>query len=98
MDRREFAETIRALETLSSAHMGWYRNEPSGRYKPKIVEFMPTYARGLRTEYGIAMEVAQDGQSWIPGFLEEVTREDARAACVAMAAISERLLDALRFR
>lgn len=64
MDRREFAETIRALETLSSAHMGWYRNDPSGRYKPKIVEFMPTYARGLPTEHGIAMEVAQEGQSW----------------------------------
>jgi thiamine transporter ThiT len=65
LDRREFAETIQALETLSSAHMGWYRNEPAGRYKAKLTEFMDVYARGgLPDEHGITMEVSADGQSW----------------------------------
>ena len=64
LDRREFAETIRALEVLSSAHMGWFRREPVGRYKVKVAEFMGTFARGLPEGHGIAMEVADDGQSW----------------------------------
>ena len=64
MDRREFDETIRALEALSSAHMGWYRHEPAGRYRDKIADFMSIYARGLREEHGITMKVAGDGQSW----------------------------------
>jgi hypothetical protein len=64
LDRREFAETIRALETLSTAHMGWYRKDPAGRYKARVAEFMSTFARGLPEEHGITMEVSVDGQSW----------------------------------
>lgn len=64
LDRREHAATIRALETLSSAHMGWYRNAPEGRYKAKVAEFLPTFARGLPEDHGITMEVRGDGQAW----------------------------------
>lgn len=64
LDRREFADTVRALETLSSAHMGWYRNPLEGRYKAKVGSFLATFARNLPEEHGIVMEVSKDGQTW----------------------------------
>ena len=36
-DKREFRETIRALEWLHTCQMGWYRREPVG-YKPDLIE------------------------------------------------------------
>lgn len=64
LDRREFAETISALELLSSAHMGWYRNPPEGRYKRDVSGVLSVFARGLPEEHGIVMKVRKNGQAW----------------------------------
>lgn len=64
LDRREFAETIRALELMSSAQMGWYRNEPAGSYKVWPGAVISALTRGLPEDHGVTVEVADDGQSW----------------------------------
>jgi hypothetical protein len=65
LDRREFAETIAALEWLSTCHMGWYVNPPEGRYKADMLKiFQPGFMRGLPDEHGITLKVRKDGQAW----------------------------------
>jgi hypothetical protein len=64
LDRREFAETINTLELLASAHMGWYRRDPAGRYKREVADVISVFARGLPEEHGIVMKVRKDGQAW----------------------------------
>jgi hypothetical protein len=64
LDKREFKETVKALETLANAHMGWYRNHRS-RYQPDILTRFPdAYARDLPHDHGITMAVSRSGQSW----------------------------------
>lgn len=64
LDRREFTETVHSLELVSSAHMGWWRHEPVGRYKPRVADVVAVFARGLPEEHGIVMKVRKDGQAW----------------------------------
>lgn len=64
LDRREFAATIDALEQLSSAHTGWYRNPPDGSHKRKLGHILSIFARGLPEEHGIVMKVRKDGEAW----------------------------------
>jgi len=64
-DKREFRETIRALEWLHTCQAGWYRREPVG-YKPDLIErFSEDFtAQGLPIPSGITMVVSEDGQRW----------------------------------
>lgn len=64
-DKREFRETVRALEWLHTCQMGWYRREPVG-YKPDLIErFGDDFtAQGLPIPSGITMVVSDDGQHW----------------------------------
>ena len=64
LDRREFAETINALHWLATCQMGWHRN--GGLYRRDMLKFLgDDFTRhGLPRESGIALHVAQDGQSW----------------------------------
>jgi len=64
LDKREFKETVDALETLANAHMGWYRSSKN-RYQPDLLErFGDVYARGLPADHGIRIGVSRSGQSW----------------------------------
>lgn len=63
LDRREFAETIDALETLVSGQVGWY--ERAKRYRRDLVErFGDVFARGLPQAHDVVIEVSRSGQSW----------------------------------
>ena len=64
LDRREFAETIRALHWLATCQMGWHRN--GGRYRRDLLRVLgDDFTRhGLSKESGITLDVAPDGQSW----------------------------------
>ena len=64
-DKREFRETVRALEWLHTCQMGWYRREPVG-YKPDLIELFGDdfTARSLPIPSGITMMVSDDGQHW----------------------------------
>jgi hypothetical protein len=62
-DRREFAETTRALQMLSSRQMGWYRNR-GGRYQMGVLDTIPQSNSGLPAKHGIKMRVRRDGQAW----------------------------------
>ncbi len=65
LDRREFAETIGALEWLSTCHMGWHRKPQPTRYDADLLRiFQPGHTRGLPDDHGIVMEVSDDGQRW----------------------------------
>lgn len=61
LDRREFAETKKALQRLGTMQMGWHRNR-GGRYRPELIDLLHT--DGLPEDHGIHLNVAQDGQSW----------------------------------
>ena len=65
LDRREFVETKKALLSLATAQMGWYRN-PGNRYRADLLDFfVPVLTRPeLPEEHGIVMRVARDGQAW----------------------------------
>jgi hypothetical protein len=64
LDKREFKETVDALETLASAHMGWYQSS-GNRYEHDLMDkFGEVYARGLPAEHGITMKVSGSRQSW----------------------------------
>ena len=64
LDRREFAETIAALQWLATCQMGWYRRE--NRYRTDMLDLLghDFTSQGLPNESGIKLHVAQDGQSW----------------------------------
>ena len=64
LDRREFAETIDALQWLATCQMGWYRRE--SRYRTDMLDLLGDdfTNQGLPRESGIKLHVAQDGQSW----------------------------------
>jgi hypothetical protein len=64
-DKREFRETVRALEWLHTCQMGWYRRSPVG-YKPDLIEhFSDDFTtQGLPIPSGITMNVANDGERW----------------------------------
>lgn len=65
LDRREFGETIDALEWLHTCQMGWYRNRTKGRYPADLLKiFQPGFTRGLPDEHGIEMRVRRDGKAW----------------------------------
>ncbi len=64
LDKREFKETTDALETLASAHMGWYRSHGSRYQRDLMDKFGDVYVRGLPAEHGITMKVSGSGQSW----------------------------------
>jgi hypothetical protein len=65
LDRREFKETMQALDWLATCQMGWYRNRGDG-YPADLLETLgDDFARqGLPADSGITMTVAKDGQSW----------------------------------
>ena len=64
LDRREFAETIAALQWLATCQMGWYRR--GSRYRTDMLDLLGDdfTSQGLPRESGIKLHVAQDGQSW----------------------------------
>lgn len=64
-DKREFRETVRALEWLHTCQIGWYRREPEG-YKPDLIErFGDDFTtQGLPIPSGIIMTVAEDRKRW----------------------------------
>ena len=64
LDRREFAETIAALQWLATCQMGWYRR--GSRYRTDMLDMLgDDFTRqGLPKESGIELHVTQDGQSW----------------------------------
>lgn len=65
LDRREFAETISALEWLHTCQMGWYRNRTKGRYPADLLKiFQPGFTRGLPDDHGIQLHVRRDGKAW----------------------------------
>ena len=65
MDRREFAETIKALRWLETCQMGWYRNR-GGRYRGELLKLIgKDFTRqGLPKDSGISLHASSDGQSW----------------------------------
>lgn len=64
LDRREFAETIAALQWLATCQMGWYRR--GSRYRTDMLDLLGDdfTSQGLPKESGIKLHVTQDGQSW----------------------------------
>jgi len=65
LDRREFRETIAALEYLANCHMGWYNNHGRHYHADLIERFSDDFTgQGLSIPSGIKMKVTQRGQSW----------------------------------
>lgn len=65
LDRREFAETINALEWLAACQSGWYQNRSNGRYPKDLLERLgEMVARGLPPDHGMKLKVRKDGQAW----------------------------------
>ena len=65
LDRREFAETIDALEWVATCQSGWYQNRTGGKYPKDLVEKLgDMFGRGLPPEHGIQLKVRKDGQAW----------------------------------
>lgn len=64
LDRREFATTIDALGWLATCQMGWYGRRD--RYRDDMLKILDDdfTHQGLPKESGIALHVAEDGQSW----------------------------------
>ena len=64
LDRREFAETIAALQRLATCQRGWYRS--GSRYRTDLLDLLGDdfSNKGLPKDSGIKLHVAQDGQSW----------------------------------
>ena len=64
LDRREFGETIAALQWLATCQMGWYRR--GSRYRTDMLVLLGDdfTSQELPRESGIKLHVAQDGQSW----------------------------------
>jgi len=65
LDRREFAETISALEWVATCQSGWYQNRSGGRYPKDLVEKLgDVFGRGLPPDHGIKVKVRKNGQAW----------------------------------
>lgn len=66
LDRREFAETKRALRWLATCHMGWYQREDRpDTYRGDLLSVLDDFShQGLPGDHGIVMKVRQDGQAW----------------------------------
>ena len=64
LDRREFVETVAALQWLATCQMGWHRN--GGHYRKDMLKILDDdFMRyGLPRESGITLHVALDCQSW----------------------------------
>ena len=64
LDRREFKETIHALQRLAFCQMGWHRSD--GCYRRDLLHMLSgDFTRyGLPRESGIKLHVSHDGQSW----------------------------------
>ena len=66
LDRREFAETISALEWVAACQSGWYQNRSGGRYPKDLVEKLgDMFGRGLPPDHGIKLKVRKEGQAWL---------------------------------
>jgi hypothetical protein len=65
LDRREFKETVDALQWLATCQMGWHNN--LGHYRPDLLEFLEDdFTRnGLPRPSGMAMRVTGGGQAWV---------------------------------
>ena len=65
LDQREFSETKKALQSLASAQMGWYRNRGE-RYRADLAEMLDfQFERiGLPEPRGIEITVSTDGLAW----------------------------------
>jgi len=65
LDKREFRETVRALEWLHTCQIGWYRREPKG-YKPNLIDlFRDDFSQqGIPSPAGVSLSVSEDGQRW----------------------------------
>jgi hypothetical protein len=64
LDKREFKETVEALDHLANSQMGWYRNN-GNRYQPDLLEkFGDAFKGDLPDEHGITTDVSNSGQSW----------------------------------
>lgn len=65
LDKREFRETVGALNWLYTCHSGWYSREPQG-YKPDLLNRLGVdFSRhGLARPSGITMHVSEDGRRW----------------------------------
>ena len=64
LDRREFKETIKALQWLATCHMGHYRKRDRyDRDLPRLLEHSFTM-QNLPRESGIEVKVAKNGQRW----------------------------------
>ena len=65
LDRREFKETISALQHLHMCQIGWYRNHGE-RYRPDLLQILDNNftRQGLPEDPGITMHISADGQSW----------------------------------
>ena len=64
LDRREFKETIRALQWLATCQMGWHRRD--GHYRRDLLKVLDNdFTRhGLPRQSGIMLHVSHDCQSW----------------------------------
>lgn len=65
LDRREFKETKRALQWLSTCQMGWYNSRHEG-YRPEMLEIQNNdFTRhGLPAEHGITLVVSRRHRAW----------------------------------
>ncbi|MXW46667.1 MAG: hypothetical protein F4109_03575 [Gammaproteobacteria bacterium] len=65
LDRREFKETISALQHLHSCQMGWFGNH-GGRYRIDLLSILDNNFshHGLSRDHGITLCVSSDGQAW----------------------------------
>ena len=67
LDRREFKETMSALDWLATCQMGWYRNDDQNeQYRADLLEILGTsfIGRGLPDDPDITLRISNDGQAW----------------------------------
>jgi hypothetical protein len=64
LDRREFKETVDALDWLHTMQMGWYRQD--GHYRRDLRDFfaMASNRHGLPEEPALTLTVSRSGKSW----------------------------------
>lgn len=66
LDRREFAETKKALDWLATCHMGWYRNEDRpDEYRADLLDVLiGSHQLDLPSDAPIVTRVRKDKQAW----------------------------------